>query len=281
MIDSMFKRVIAYLIDMMLVSIVVSSFYNSPIINVQLEDYTKNYDEYLELFELYNEQHNNEIKTCDDFEVAFSGKKLTEEKYVSSYEELKELFEKKEIDEEEYDSKCLAIIDEYNSNKMTEDVYLEKANDYVFLINKYSTIEYIINIVVCLLYFVFFQKYTGGQTLGKKIMHLKVVSIDGSELNYKKMFIRTLFLYNILSYFALTIVAFIFSKENFINVYNTLYLLNYVISLVLIFTITFNKGRRGIHDMISHTKVIEVDSEGNEVKRERFIDRIFNSNNNK
>ena len=86
MIDSIFKRVIAYLIDMMLISIVVNSIISSTVINFQLDDYKKLYDEYYDIYTLYTEQMNNDINDCDSLDKAIEEKKLTEEKYILDYE---------------------------------------------------------------------------------------------------------------------------------------------------------------------------------------------------
>lgn len=270
MIDSLFKRAIAYFIDMMLVSLVVNSLISSSMVNFQLDTYQDIYKEYTDFHNLYVEQYNNDIKTCENLEKAFSNKKITEEKYINSYEDLKSSVDSEEITKEEYDSKCLIIVDNYNDNKITEDEYLDKVTTYSYNLEKKSSFNYIINIIACLLYFVLFQGFTNGQTLGKKIMRLKVVSDDGQEkISYKRLFIRTLFLYSIIYYLALTISVSILSESAFTLSFNILYMLNYILSLVLVFMIGVNSNRRGLHDVVAKTKVIELDFKGNEIKRKK------------
>lgn len=269
MIDSIFKRVIAYLIDVMLVSIVVSSVVSSSVVNFQLSKYKEVYNEYNEVYTLYLEQYNNDIKNCDDLEKAINDKKITEKKYVDEFENLK----KTDLEEDEYGNKCSIIVESYNNNKMTSDYYTEKVDNYYYLLQRNSIVAYIVNILVCLLYFVFFQGFTGGQTLGKKIMRLKVVSTKGEEkVSYKQLFIRTMFLpvdttLNNVLYFVIMIFATLLLPKNiFISVTNFLYFLNYLISLVIVFTIAFNKGKVGLHDIIAHTRIMEMDFKGNEIK---------------
>lgn len=267
MIDSMFKRVIAYLIDMLLISIVASSIVSSKVVNFQLEDYETLYDEYYEIYSLYVEQSTNDIKTCEDLEKAIDEKKLTEEKYVSDLEELKEDYSKQEISEEEYDNKCLVIVEEYNSNKMTEEEYKEHYDYYFYNLEKNSIVGYIVNIVLCLLYFVFFQGFTGGQTLGKKINRIKIVSIKENErVSYKQLFIRTIFLHSNIYYLLMLLTVLFVPKNAFMQVGETLYAFNSILSMILVFTISFYKGKSGLHDKIAHTKIIDVDFKGNEIK---------------
>lgn len=273
MIDSIFKRVIAYLIDMMLISIVVNSIISSKVVNFQLEEYQSLYNDYYEMYSLYLEQSNNNIKTCEDLEKAIEDKNLTEEKYISDLEELKDSYSKQEILEEDYNNKCLVIVEDYNSNKITEEHYKEQVDYYYYHLEKNSIVGYVVSIIVYLLYFVFFQGFTSGQTLGKKITRLKVVSIkEGERVSYKQLFVRTLFLpvntlLQSLIYSVLMLVAILFIPKNmFMQVTDIFYFMNYILSLVLIFTISFYKGKVGVHDMIAHTKIIQIDFKGNEIK---------------
>ena len=108
-----------------------------------------------------------------------------------------------------------------------------------------------------IVYFIIFQLKNDGQTLGKKIMKIKVASTDG-ELTSNQLLLRSLIVNEIL----VGMVGFglmIFTKED-IYYYGTLifsmiqYLIVFISSLLIIFT----KSHRGLHDLISHTEVIKV-----------------------
>lgn len=275
MIDSLFKRVIAYLIDMMLVSIVVNSIISSNVVNFRLNKYNKLYDEYYDIYTLHLEQTVNKIESCGDLENAIKDKKLTEEKFVSSYNNLKESYSKQEISDEDYDNKCLIIVKDYNSNKMTDEYYSEKVDYYYYRLEKNSIVVYAVNIIAFMLYFVFFQGFTGGQTLGKKITRLKVVSTKEDEkLSYKQLFKRTLFLpintmFSSVTYCIIMLGCILVLPENlFTPVTDFLYFINYMVILGIVFTISFNKGKIGLHDMVAHTRIMEMDFKGNEIKKD-------------
>lgn len=275
MIDSLFKRVIAYLIDMMLVSIVVNSIVSSNIVNFQLDKYKELYDEYYSIYTLHAEQTLNKIESCSDLDKAINDKKLTEEKFVSDYNSLKESLSKQEISDEDYNDKCLVIVNDYNSNKMTDEYYSEKVDYYYYRLERNSIISYVANIVAFMLYFVFFQGFTGGQTLGKKITRLKVVSTKGDEkVSYKQLFKRTLFLPINTMFSSITYCIIMFGcilvlpEKLFIPVTDFLYFINYMVVLGIVFTISFNKGKVGLHDMVAHTRIMEMDFKGNEIKKD-------------
>jgi len=285
MVDDMFKRVMAYCIDMMLVSIVVNSIASSSVVNFQYDKYTKFYNNYLDLYNDYYVQLDNseaikDVKECDDFAKAIDEKKFVDEIYVSKYEKINKLHNKSEMSSEEYESSCLEIVKEYNENKISEEEYSEKINYYFYHLERNSTFTYLLNIIICLLYFVLFQGFTGGQTLGKKIMRLKIISTDDNELSYKKLFVRSIFLFSIIYYFICAISCFVIPLNLYTVFSNCLYLLNSVLSLSIIFTIIFTKERKGVHDMIAKTKVVQLDFLNN-IKDDVINDKIDNKKDNK
>ena len=279
MIDYILKRVVAYAIDMFLVSVVVSSIATNSTINFQIDDYNKYYTEYLEMSSTYLEQQANKINTCDELNSAVSNEKLTEKDYVKEVEELNK--NKESLSSEEYDSKCMLIVNKYNDNKMTEEYVLEQIDYLYYMTEKNYVILYGVNIITCFLYFVLFQGFTYGQTLGKKIMRLKVVSNDGEKVSYKQLFFRTLFLYSIIYYLGLIIFSLLFKESLFIKVVHYLSIFNTALFLILGIMIIVN-GRRGLHDVIGKTKVILMDRKGNEINigKKLFITANDYKNNN-
>ena len=132
-----------------------------------------------------------------------------------------------------------------------------------------------------MLYFVFFQGFTGGQTLGKKITRLKVVSTkEGEKLSYKQLFKRTLFLpintmFSSVTYCIIMLGCILVLPENlFTPVTDFLYFINYMVILGIVFTISFNKGKIGLHDMVAHTRIMEMDFKGNEIKKDDKNKRV-------
>lgn len=280
--NGLFKRVLAFCIDMLLISIVVNSIATSPV-NFQYKKYKEFYDNYLDLYVEYSEQLDMEdVDDCSSFENVIKKGKFTYEKYTSQYEEIKELKEKEEITTEEYESRCLSIISDYNDNKMTEEEYIVKMNDYYYQIERNSTFIYILDIVICLLYFVLFQGYTDGQTLGKKLMRIKVVSSDPShKCNYKMLFIRSIFLFSIIYNLISCISCYIVPVNSFTIFSNILYMLNNILQLIVASTIIFDVRRRGVHDLVAGTCVVELDFKGN-IKSDKTKEKVDdNDKNNK
>ena len=96
-----------------------------------------------------------------------------------------------------------------------------------------------------------------GQTLGKKIMNIKVVSEDGD------LFMNQMLLRSMLSNFILMdIVSFMFMLflPKYIYLYGVLgiEMIQYLFIIISAFFVMFRKDGRSIHDLLLHTKVVRV-----------------------
>ena len=91
----------------------------------------------------------------------------------TNIEALNPNYEKYEQAFESY--KTLIAESENTNNSQT----VKQATNVMYDLNKYSVSTSIINVVVMVLYFGLFQYYNKGQTIGKKLMKIKVVSNDG------------------------------------------------------------------------------------------------------
>ncbi len=210
------KRIAAYLIDIILVTLISTLITSNSYINKDYNKYTKKYDEYENFY--------------DD--------------YISSIENI----DKENLTDEEKNQKLEALENDFNKKNI----------DYSYELSKLSLIPSFINILCILLYFVVMQFYFGGITLGKKLMKLKVVSNNGKNLTILNFFIRSLILNSVFLSMVSIIFILSLSKSNYITYSNIISIINYVVELSIIFTILFDKNHRGIHDLLSNTKVVEI-----------------------
>ena len=241
------KRIGAYLIDIILISVIATTLSSNKYLNKDYHKYTKVYNEYSDKYESYNKYHT-------ELEDSYKDKEITQKEYnkLLTYAEeyIKELidsYEDKKITEEEYEN----IINKSNIE------YSKIETDYSYKLIKYSSIPTIINILCILMYFVVIQYYLNGQTLGKKLMKLRVVKNKDKELTIFNFLIRSLLVNEVLINICNVIFLLVLSKNNYIIYNQIIYVITYIFEMAIIFTITFDKNNRGLHDYICNTKVIE------------------------
>ncbi len=197
------KRVVAYFIDILLVTFAASMLASISYLNPQLKAYN----------DIYNDE------------------------YVKFYEEYKDNI--KEIKDEK-------LLEEYKNRLEDINYKLDRKNIYGATIS----------ILLTIIYFAIFQKYNNGQTLGKRIMKIKL-----SNMSIFKYLIRTIILHNVWINALKIILILILSKKNYILANNVLYVLALLIETTIIIMVSMRKDNKGLHDLIVGSKVIEIPKE--------------------
>ncbi len=158
-------------------------------------------------------------------------------------------------DIEELNARLTTSMDNYTTGEITMDEFVEESNDISYNLMKATYISSIAGIVIYILYFVVFQAYNNGQTLGKKWLKLQVIKMDNSNVDINSLLRRSLFPYGILVNFILVILLLFTSKSVYLNI-NTI-LSNIQTIIIFITLIMMFIKERGVHDYLANTKVIE------------------------
>lgn len=160
------------------------------------------------------------------------------EKTQDYYKELQTTQKKmydKEIDVKEYTD--IVLEDNYNISKGTVLISLT-------------------SIIIYILYLVVYQVYNNGQTVGKKLMKIKVKSITDEPLSINTMLFRALIIYGIAANIINLILILLLKKELYLSISNTISIIQSLIVIISVFMILFSKQKRGIHDIITKTEVV-------------------------
>ena len=142
--------------------------------------------------------------------------------------------------------------------EITAEKYIEEYKEILYNNNKDNVIETAISLLLTIGYFVVFQYTNNGQTIGKRLLKIRVVdnSNDKSPTIIKGL-VRSVIIFNIMSSFLSSILIKYMSKSIYISSYITITEIEYLLVTISILFIIFRKDHRGIHDIITNTKVIE------------------------
>lgn len=129
-----------------------------------------------------------------------------------------------------------------------------------------------INLVVTVLYFVVFQYFNNGQTIGKRIFKIRVVPNEGKKLKFWNILVRALII-NSIVVSALSIISLkVFSMETYTNINQYLQILDMSLLFVSIGLILFREDGRGLHDFLGNTKVIIDQVQSDDVKEANIVE---------
>ncbi len=150
------------------------------------------------------------------------------------------------------------IVEKYYNKEISFEEMQEQNMDNYYDINRYSISNNIEIVVVLFLYFVMFQKYNNGQTLGKKIMKIKVVG--DNKTNIWRYLLRMLPMYFILVGGIIPLIInssliLLLSKEIYLKISQVVTYVFLGIGIIDFVMITMNKDKKGLHDIISKTTV--------------------------
>lgn len=249
------KRVCAYLIDLLIVLTLSSIISSIPALN-------KNMDDYQETYKKYTEEYNKFAEYLSSIEESYEDDEITEEEYTK----LIEIEKYKEI-----------ITSKYEDNKISQGEYKEIVNDinnqfdelskdYVYILNKKGVSNSIITLVCTLLYFGVLQYFLKGQTIGKKLFKLKVVSASQSKITILNYILRSLIVNDIFLNGVGILFLLLTSKTVYTQANNILGILISISEATTIFLVLTRDDRRGLHDLLFNTKVISTNNIDEEKK---------------
>lgn len=143
----------------------------------------------------------------------------------------------------------------FASNEITSQDYLIQAESFTYNISRLSGSTTFINLVLGVLYFVVFQVYNSGKTIGKRITGIKVISDDGN-LTINQMIFRSFVANSLLLNIINIILLITTNKSGYIYVYGGFEFVQYTVTIVSLFLVMFSKDGKAIHDRLVHTKVV-------------------------
>lgn len=241
-----FKRVLAYMIDIIVVTVIATLLSNIGFINNKTKEYQ---DVYQEFSELYKDYTSINVKIND----ALKDDKISEDEYkeIIDNETFKSFFES-EYSEDISNKKEMTDI----KNKITA-YYGDKAAEYNYKMQKMSISSSIITLSVTLLYFGVLQFFLKGQTLGKKLLKIRIVSATDKKNNIAQYILRSLVVNNVLLNSINVIFLACANRVTFNKVDNIISFLISLVEAVIIFLVITRKDNRGIHDLLANTRVVE------------------------
>lgn len=157
----------------------------------------------------------------------------------------------------ELEKQLSSLQDEVLSNNITYEEFVDEYQDLYYKNKKDTMTQSAITLTITIAYFIIFQYMNKGQTIGKKILHLRVVDNNTEKpLSIFKGLIRSLLIWNILSGTLGIVLIYILNKESYITSYLIISSLESIFIFITAMFTLYRKDNRGLHDIIINSKVI-------------------------
>lgn len=159
------------------------------------------------------------------------------------------------------------VMNQYLEQKIDATTYMSQSMDISYEIAKQSGLATIITIFVYILYYVVFQFYKEGQTLGKRVMKIRVIPKDREELSLNQLLFRAGVINSILMNILILLFTIFASKDIYTGGVLIFSALQYIVIFISAIMVMYRRDHSGLHDLLSHTEVVrcEVKEEALEV----------------
>lgn len=159
----------------------------------------------------------------------------------------------------EYSTKLNEITTNYSEGKIKKAEYKVQYIETSYKLEQYGVTYSVTNMILLIAYFIFFQYYNKGQTIGKKMFKLKTVNKGQEKVSLKNITIRSILINSIYVYILNIILVMFLNKNSYYNTSSVITTISNIVVYTSLLLILFSQDKRGLHDIIAGTEVISLE----------------------
>ncbi len=150
----------------------------------------------------------------------------------------------------------MKLQESYMKQEITITEYQNDIKPIVYDMQKSSVTINTVSVLLSIAYFIVFQYLNRGQTIGKKLMRIKITE-NNKEPSLKAMVIRTIIINSILTGILNIILIYLLNKNTYYTGYQIVSYIELAFAFISALFIIYRKDKLGLHDIIAKTEVIE------------------------
>jgi uncharacterized RDD family membrane protein YckC len=148
------------------------------------------------------------------------------------------------------------ISENFINKTITMKEYFNQYSSIEYLISKEMFLQNLFSLILMIGYFVILPYYYKGQTIGKKMMKIKIVKED-DKLTINDLALRSLLANGIaMTFIELALIFLIKDTAYFITI-SILSFIQFLLVITSIFMILYRKDKKALHDIVCKTLVVD------------------------
>ena len=155
-------------------------------------------------------------------------------------------------------TELLDINNNFINGEVGIKTYINQYSSIFYSIDKEMFLSSLINVVISVLYFVVYPLYSNGQSIGKRLNGIKIVSNNDDSVGANALIFRYLLMDGIGVSIISMCSLFIFKDFNYLIITSILGFLQFLVVIISIFMVLYRRDFRSLPDLVAGTKVIEV-----------------------
>ena len=149
------------------------------------------------------------------------------------------------------------ITNQFSKGEITSEQFFNEYFENSYVMEKERVGISIISVILSLGYFGTYAFYNNGQTLGKRLMRIKVVTDKDKSPSHISLIARALIINSVLASLLSCIIILFITKGQYVYTIGAIQVIQSIIMVISLFMVAFKKDKRGIHDIIAKTKVVQ------------------------
>lgn len=151
----------------------------------------------------------------------------------------------------------LELNEQVINNTVELETYYGRISDIYISLDKENFLINIINCAIMVLYFVVLPLYKNGKTIGKKIFKIKIAREDKEDLTANELILRNIIINGLLNTLLSFCLVFLLSGFEYFTIVSILAFIQFVLVIISVIMMLVRKDKRGLHDIITKTHVID------------------------
>lgn len=148
------------------------------------------------------------------------------------------------------------ISENFINKTITMKEYFNQFASVEYLINKEMFLQNLFSLILMIGYFVILPYYYNGQTIGKKMMKIKIIKED-DKLTINDLALRSLLANGIaMTFIELALIFLIKDTPYFITI-SIFSFIQFLLVITSIFMILYRKDKKALHDIVCKTLVVD------------------------
>lgn len=152
----------------------------------------------------------------------------------------------------------LGINNSFLNSEVGIRTYISQYSGVVYSIDKEMFLSSLVSVIVSILYFVVYPLYNNGQSFGKKLNNIKIVSDNDNDVSANSLIFRYLLMDGVGVSIISMCSLFIFKDFNYLIITSILGFLQFLVVIISVFMVLYRHDFKSLPDLIAGTKVIEV-----------------------
>lgn len=149
-----------------------------------------------------------------------------------------------------------SISENFINKTITMKEYFNQYSSIEYLVNKEMFLQNLFSLILMIGYFIILPYYYNGQTIGKKMMKIKIVKEDG-KLTINDLALRSLLANGIaMTFIELALIFLIKDTPYFITI-SILSFIQFLLVITSVFMILYRKDKKALHDIVCKTLVVD------------------------